>query len=62
MVIAAADAAVAVILHFASWLGLSVPFADMKQHEPVPVDGVVGVGDETITSGLLSELLKLTEV
>ena len=55
MVIAAADAAVEVILGFASWLGLSAPFVGKKQHEPDPVEGVVGVGEEIITSGLISE-------
>ena len=56
VVIAAADAAVAVTLHFASFTTFCVAAAVEKQHEPLLVDGVGGVGGEIITAFLKSEI------
>ena len=61
VVIAAADAAVAVILVFASWPDLSATFVGIKQHDPFPVDGVWGVGDENITSPLVSGYITMNK-
>jgi hypothetical protein len=50
VVIAAADAAVAVTLHFASFTTFCVAATVVKQHEPLLVDGVGGVGGEIMTA------------